>query len=39
VLVPPMQLEDLGSMMVVIDPAGAAIGFWQPGTRRVHRMG
>ena len=32
VRVPPMQLEDLGSMMVVIDPAGAAIGFWEPGT-------
>jgi predicted enzyme related to lactoylglutathione lyase len=27
-----MPVGDLGSMMVVVDPAGAAIGFWQPGT-------
>ena len=32
VMVPPMPVGDLGSMMVVTDPAGAVIGFWQPGT-------
>ncbi len=32
VMVPPMAVGDLGSMMVVTDPAGAVIGFWQPGT-------
>lgn len=32
VMVPPMAVGDLGSMMVIVDPAGAVIGFWQPGT-------
>ena len=32
VIVPPMPVGDMGSMMVATDPAGAAIGFWQPGT-------
>jgi len=32
VLVPPMPVGDMGTMMVVLDPAGASIGFWQPGT-------
>ena len=32
VMVPPMSVGELGSMMVVVDPAGAVIGFWQPGT-------
>lgn len=32
VMVPPMPVGDLGSMMVVTDPAGAVIGFWQPGS-------
>jgi len=32
IMVPPMPVADLGSMMVVTDPAGAVIGFWQPGT-------
>lgn len=32
VMVPPMPVGDMGSMMVVTDPAGAVIGFWQPGT-------
>ncbi|GAB89744.1 VOC family protein [Gordonia rhizosphera] len=32
VVVPPMAIADLGSMMTIADPAGAAIGFWQPGT-------
>lgn len=34
VMVPPMPVGDLGSMTVLVDPAGAAIGFWQPGTHR-----
>ncbi len=32
VLVPPMDIADLGRMAVFADPAGAAIGIWQPGT-------
>ncbi|WP_167103475.1 VOC family protein [Mycobacterium sp. DL592] len=32
VMVPPMPVGELGSMMVVVDPAGAVVGFWQPGT-------
>jgi uncharacterized protein len=31
-MVPPMPIGDMGSMMVVTDPAGAVIGFWQPGS-------
>ena len=34
VIVPAMQLHDLGSMAVVLDPGGSAIGIWQPGTHR-----
>ena len=32
VLVPPMAVADLGSMAVVADAGGAAVGVWQPGT-------
>jgi predicted enzyme related to lactoylglutathione lyase len=32
VIAPAMALMDLGSMAVVTDPGGAAIGMWQPGT-------
>ena len=32
VVVPPMPLQDLGSMAVVTDPGGATIGMWQPGS-------
>jgi hypothetical protein len=32
VAVPAMQVMDLGSMAVVMDPGGASIGVWQPGT-------
>jgi hypothetical protein len=32
VLMDPMQIMDFGSMFFVIDPVGAAIGFWQSGT-------
>lgn len=31
VLVPPMPVATLGTMGVLLDNAGAAIGFWQPG--------
>ena len=32
VIVPPMAVADLGTMFVLTDPGGAAIGGWQPGT-------
>jgi uncharacterized protein len=32
VIVPAMQLLELGSMAVVTDVGGASIGMWQPGT-------
>jgi uncharacterized protein len=32
VLVPPMAVADLGTMSVYIDPTGALIGGWEPGT-------
>jgi len=31
VIVPAMDVADLGTMAVVADPGGAAIGIWQPG--------
>lgn len=34
VLVAPMQVSDFGSMVVVLDSAGAAVGGWQPGKHR-----
>jgi uncharacterized protein len=34
VIVPAMAVADLGSMAVVTDAGGAAIGMWQPGTHR-----
>jgi uncharacterized protein len=34
VLVQPMAVGDLGTMSVVTDPGGAAIGAWQPGLHR-----
>jgi predicted enzyme related to lactoylglutathione lyase len=34
VIVPAMPVGDLGSMAVVSDPGGAAIGVWQPGQHR-----
>ncbi len=33
-IVPPMDVGDLGTMAVVLDPGGAAIGMWQPGLHR-----
>jgi predicted enzyme related to lactoylglutathione lyase len=32
VIVPAMAVMDLGTMVVLADPGGAAIGGWQPGT-------
>jgi uncharacterized protein len=34
VLVKAMDVADLGTMAVVSDPGGAAIGIWQPGLHR-----
>jgi predicted enzyme related to lactoylglutathione lyase len=34
VIVPAMPVADLGSMAVVTDAGGAAIGLWQPGTHK-----
>ena len=30
IVAPPMDVADLGTMAVLIDPTGAAIGMWQP---------
>jgi predicted enzyme related to lactoylglutathione lyase len=32
VLVEPMQVDDLGTMAMLLDPTGAAVGVWQPDT-------
>ena len=32
VMSPPMQVAELGSMAILVDPAGAVFGVWQPGT-------
>ncbi len=32
VVVPPMAVADLGTQAVLIDPTGAVVGAWQPGT-------
>jgi hypothetical protein len=40
VVAEPMDVMELGSMLVVTDPGGALIGAWQPGTHQgfgVHR--
>ncbi|HTX01140.1 MAG TPA: VOC family protein [Acidimicrobiales bacterium] len=29
---PPMPVADLGTQAVLVDPTGAALGLWQPGT-------
>jgi hypothetical protein len=34
VVVPASDVGDLGTMAVVIDPTGATIGLWQPGTHQ-----
>ena len=32
IVVQPMEVVDLGTMGFLVDPGGAAIGIWQPGT-------
>lgn len=32
VLVPPMPIGDVGTMACVVDPSGAVVGAWQPGS-------
>jgi predicted enzyme related to lactoylglutathione lyase len=34
VIVAAMAIDDMGSMAVITDPGGAAIGMWQPGTHK-----
>lgn len=34
VIVPPMTVGDMGTMGFVVDPTGAAVGLWQPGSHR-----
>lgn len=34
VIVPAMAVADLGTMAVVTDTGGAAVGMWQPGTHK-----
>jgi uncharacterized protein len=34
VIVPPSDVGDLGTMAVLVDPTGAAIGTWQPGEHK-----
>lgn len=34
VVVPASDVGDLGTMAVLIDPAGAAIGVWRPGAHK-----
>lgn len=34
VIVEPMDVADLGTMSVILDPGGAAVGGWQPGTMK-----
>jgi predicted enzyme related to lactoylglutathione lyase len=34
VLLPAMEVGELGTMAMVADPGGAAIGIWQPGLHR-----
>ena len=32
ILAPPMPVADLGTQAVLVDPTGARLGAWQPGT-------
>jgi predicted enzyme related to lactoylglutathione lyase len=34
ILMPTMQVGEFGSMLSFMDPGGAAVGAWQPGTHR-----
>ncbi len=37
-MVPPMEVMDLGTMAVAADPGGAVIGLWEPGTHKGFTM-
>jgi predicted enzyme related to lactoylglutathione lyase len=39
VVVPPMQVDDLGTMAVLTDVGGAVVGLWQPGRTRFRTVG
>lgn len=32
IMVPSMPIADLGTMAIIVDPAGAVVGLWQPDT-------
>jgi uncharacterized protein len=34
IVVPPTEVMDLGTMAVMVDPGGAVIGAWKPGTHK-----
>lgn len=34
VIMPPMDVMDTGRMAIVVDPTGAVLGLWQPGTHK-----
>lgn len=34
VIAPPMAVQEFGTMAVITDPGGAAVGMWQPGTHK-----
>ena len=34
VMFPPMDVQELGRMSMVVDPSGAAVGLWQPGLHK-----
>jgi len=38
VVVPPMAVGDLGTMAMIVDAGGAAIGMWQPGVHKGFRI-
>jgi uncharacterized protein len=38
VMMPPMQVMDLGTMAIAADPGGAVVGLWQPGTHKGFTM-
>ncbi|GAA1736064.1 VOC family protein [Luedemannella helvata] len=31
-IAPPFDIRDLGRMAIILDPTGAVVGIWQPGT-------
>jgi len=38
VIVPPMDIADLGTMAIATDPGGAVIGVWQPGEHKGYAL-